>query len=360
MIASGIAAEADAGVRDWLDTALEAARQRGDGLRRTRTLAWRALAGLQAGRAAEAWSDARDACTDDLGALGDNDWLAVLGLVSVAVETGDPWLAERLQALLAQPQHARLPMRTIACQALWAVSDAGREPPVGVEDLLKVVSRAESAGWRNQSLFSMGLWCVPALLRLDATDAALELLARACERAREFGSPAALGRVLRIWGTLVRERYALSLLAESVTVLRRGTNTLELGRALTAYGNRLREAGRPGSAELLAEAGRIADATGASAVRCWAAAPPGSEPPGAASPGGRLSDTERRVAALVAGGHTNQEVAAELGVTRRAVEKTLTGLYRRTGVTGRAQLVPVIRRTAGEAVFRTGLLCDRL
>jgi DNA-binding CsgD family transcriptional regulator len=143
-------------------------------------------------------------------------------------------------------------------------------------------------------------------------------------------------------------------------VLRRGTNTLELGRALTAYGNRLREAGRPGSAELLAEAGRIADATGASAVRCWAAAPPGSEPPGAASPGGRLSDTERRVAALVAGGHTNQEVAAELGVTRRAVEKTLTGLYRRTGVTGRAQLVPVIRRTAGEAVFRTGLLCDRL
>ncbi|MGX9225714.1 helix-turn-helix domain-containing protein [Streptomyces albus] len=75
-------------------------------------------------------------------------------------------------------------------------------------------------------------------------------------------------------------------------------------------------------------------------------------PPG----GGGLSDTERWVAALVALGHTNQDTARSLGVTRRAVEKTLTRLYRRLDVAGRAELAPVVRRMAGEAAFRSGVL----
>ena len=62
------------------------------------------------------------------------------------------------------------------------------------------------------------------------------------------------------------------------------------------------------------------------------------------------------VAALVALGHTNQDTARSLGVTRRAVEKTLTRLYRRLDVAGRAELAPVVRRMAGEAAFRSGVL----
>ncbi|MDQ1025049.1 DNA-binding CsgD family transcriptional regulator [Streptomyces umbrinus] len=360
MIACGIAAGADDSVRSWLDMALEAARQRGDERQRTRVLGWRALAGLHAGRLADAWSDARDACAADPGALDDNDWLAVLGLMSVAAETRDPLLADRLRALPAEPRDTGLPMRSLALQVLRASSATATEPPVPVAGLLATVRRTEEAGWHNQTLFPMGLWCLPSLLRLGETGNALEILARAGDRARAFGSPTTLGRVLRIWGTLVRERYALSLLAESVAVLRESPNTLELGRALTAYGNRLRAAGRPGSAEVLAEADRIADATGASLLRRWTGSPHG-ELLGVVLPGGgRLSDAERRVAALVALGHTNQDAAAELGVTRRAVEKTLTGLYRRLGVEGRAGLVPFVRRMAGEAAFRSGTLSDRL
>lgn len=360
MIASGIAAEVGDPVRSWLDMALEAARQRGDERQQTRILGWRALAALHAGRLADAWSDARDACAADPGVLGGNDWFAVLGLVSVAAETRDPWLADRLRALPAEQRNTGLPLRSLALQVLRASSATASEPPAPVADLLETVHRAEEAGWHNQTIFPVGLWCLPSLLRLGETETALDILARATDRARVFGSPTALGRVLRIWGTLVQERYALSLLAESVAVLRESPNTLELGRALTAYGNRLRAAGRLGSAELLAEGDRIADATGASLLRRWAGSPGGEllgvVPPG----GGRLSDGERRVAALVALGHTNQDVAAELGVTRRAVEKTLTGLYRRLGVEGRGGLVPFVRRTAGEAAFRSGALSERL
>ena len=62
--------------------------------------------------------------------------------------------------------------------------------------------------------------------------------------------------------------------------------------------------------------------------------------PGA--PGG-LTETERRVAELIAAGLTNREVAAELFVTVRAVESTLTKLYAKLGVRSRTQLAGRLR-----------------
>jgi DNA-binding CsgD family transcriptional regulator len=57
-------------------------------------------------------------------------------------------------------------------------------------------------------------------------------------------------------------------------------------------------------------------------------------PPGT----GGLTGTERRVAELVASGMTNRAVAAELFVTVRAVEATLTKVYAKLGVGSRTQL----------------------
>ncbi|MFF2412434.1 LuxR C-terminal-related transcriptional regulator [Streptomyces sp. NPDC058092] len=361
-IACAAVSETEEPARSWLDMALETARQRGDERLRIHVLGWRALTALHAGRLADAWSDACEACTGTSVALGDNDWLTVLGLTSVAVETGDPWLAERLRVLLAAGTGG--PVCGLALRVLQASPTPERELPALVADLQDATRRAKAAGWCNRTLFPVDLWCAPLLLRLGDPEAALELLSRACDRARALGAPAALGRVLRIWGTVVRGRYALSLLAESVAVLRGGSNALELGRSLTAYGNRLRAAGRPGSAELLAEADRIAEATGESLLRCWSGPQPSSlhgEPRGALlAGGGLLSDTERRVASLVALGHTNQDAAEALGVTRRAVEKILTRLYQRLGVNGRSGLIPAVRRMAGKAAFGSGVLAERL
>jgi DNA-binding CsgD family transcriptional regulator len=51
-----------------------------------------------------------------------------------------------------------------------------------------------------------------------------------------------------------------------------------------------------------------------------------------------LTQTEQRVAQLVAEGKTNREVAAELFVSRRTVEDNLSRIYRKLGVRSRAQL----------------------
>ena len=51
-----------------------------------------------------------------------------------------------------------------------------------------------------------------------------------------------------------------------------------------------------------------------------------------------LTEAERRIAALVAEGHTNREVAAALFVTEHTVEGTLTRVYRKLGVRSRAEL----------------------
>ena len=53
---------------------------------------------------------------------------------------------------------------------------------------------------------------------------------------------------------------------------------------------------------------------------------------------GQLTAAEQRVAELVAEGRTNKEVAAELVVTVRTVESTLTKVYAKLDVRSRTQL----------------------
>ena len=52
-----------------------------------------------------------------------------------------------------------------------------------------------------------------------------------------------------------------------------------------------------------------------------------------------LTSTEARVAAFVAAGSSNREIAAQLGLSRRTVEWHLSKVYRKLGVRSRTQLV---------------------
>jgi len=59
---------------------------------------------------------------------------------------------------------------------------------------------------------------------------------------------------------------------------------------------------------------------------------------------GELTVTELNVARHVAGGMTNREAAAELFVTVRAVESTLTKVYAKLGVRSRTQVAAQLQR----------------
>jgi DNA-binding CsgD family transcriptional regulator len=64
-----------------------------------------------------------------------------------------------------------------------------------------------------------------------------------------------------------------------------------------------------------------------------------------------LTSRQTQVVRMVASGATSKQIAADLGVTERAVKARLTRLYRALGVSGRAHLVATV--LAGEAASDT-------
>jgi len=60
--------------------------------------------------------------------------------------------------------------------------------------------------------------------------------------------------------------------------------------------------------------------------------------PGRGRAAGGLTETERRVAELVAQGLSNKEVAAQLFVSVRAVEANLSRIYAKLGIRSRSEL----------------------
>jgi DNA-binding NarL/FixJ family response regulator len=112
----------------------------------------------------------------------------------------------------------------------------------------------------------------------------------------------------------------------------------ERARTLLALGAVLRRLKQRGSARgALAEALELFEAAGA---RLWAERARAEQARvSGRAPGPReLTESEQRVAALVASGLTNRQVAAELFVTVRAVESTLTKAYAELGIQSRTQL----------------------
>ena len=151
------------------------------------------------------------------------------------------------------------------------------------------------------------------------------------ERAREWGAPAALGRALAVHARITGSPEALELLRNAVYVLERSANRYEFCRALLALGERIGPSAPEGEQALL-RAHAVAVECGAPWLARAAERKLGtvrSTPPRSRVP---LTPAELKVASLVASGLTNREIAEELGISRRAVEKTLTNCYRKMSI----------------------------
>jgi DNA-binding NarL/FixJ family response regulator len=66
---------------------------------------------------------------------------------------------------------------------------------------------------------------------------------------------------------------------------------------------------------------------------------------GRAPASSELTPTEERIAALVAAGKSNKEVAAELFLTVRTVETNLSRIYAKLGVRSRTELAAKLKST---------------
>jgi DNA-binding CsgD family transcriptional regulator/energy-coupling factor transporter ATP-binding protein EcfA2 len=274
---------------------------------------------------------------------GDEAWpdalaLSATTLAQIVLETQDLELAERLLAAPAENADHRV---AVARRMARGMVDLVRgDPATALDRFLDCGRRLEREGWANAPQYPWRVWAALVLQRMGDLPAADTYAAEEHRYAQRWGAPLVIGRSLRLRGMLTGGAEGVALLYEAVSVLRESENLVERARASMILGARLLDAGAPDAIGFLSEGRQLAKDCGATWVK-------GTGETELNGPVLRLSlqslsgltKAENSVAQLVVQGWTNQQIADSLGVTRRAVEKNLTGAYRKLSVNGRAELV---------------------
>ena len=201
---------------------------------------------------------------------------------------------------------------------------------------------------------------VEALIELGRREEAVELLGWYEGNARRLERTSARASCARCRGMLAAQAgdldAALTAYAEALEWHSQVELPLDLGRTLLALGAAQRRAKRRREAratleDALALFERIGAALWAERARAELRRISGR----AATPGA-LTPAEERVAALVAEGKTNREVAAALFLSDRTVEGHLSRVFGKLGIRHRAELGPALasRQTQGVDAPNTG------
>jgi DNA-binding CsgD family transcriptional regulator len=201
---------------------------------------------------------------------------------------------------------------------------------------------ATAAGFRVPAVFRFHGDAVETLLALGRVSDAEALLAELLDGRAALGHPWKDAISARCRGLLAAGRGdfdgAGSALGEALEAHQRLGEPFELGRTLLALGSIQRRAKKKAASRgTLHDALTLFERLGAD---LWAERARGEF----ARSGGRLAGTdqltptERRVANLVAEGRANKEVAAELFVSVKAVEASLSSVYSKLGIRSRTEL----------------------
>lgn len=208
----------------------------------------------------------------------------------------------------------------------------------------------EAMGYRNPGVRPVYADAIEA--RIGTGDLEVEPLIDELERRGDaLDNTWALAVAARCRGLLLAARGrlepAIGELERALAEHERSPQPLERGRTLLVLGSTYRRAKhRAAARRTLTEALELFDNLGAP---LWAerAAAELARVPGRAPAAGGLSETERRVAELVAKGLSNKEIAARLFVAVRTVEANLSKVYAKLGVRSRTELVGRLGRQNG-------------
>jgi DNA-binding CsgD family transcriptional regulator len=201
---------------------------------------------------------------------------------------------------------------------------------------------------------------VEALVELGRTDEAVELLDWYEGNARRLGRVSALANCARCRGLLAAQagelEDALAFFAQALALHEQVEIPLDRGRTLLALGAAQRRAKRRREARATLESAlEVFDGIGAA---LWAerARAELRRISGRAATPGALTPAEERVAALVAEGKTNREVAAALFLSDRTVEGHLAHIFGKLGIRHRTEIAGALasRQTQGIAASNTG------
>jgi DNA-binding CsgD family transcriptional regulator len=193
----------------------------------------------------------------------------------------------------------------------------------------------------------------PDLVRLclatGRDQAAASLLPDIEQIAAQLQVPSAQGAALRCRGLLARDP---DVLVAAVDAYRHSPRIVELAQTSEEAAIHLAGAGRKRAAnDLLQEASRIFGSVQATrdlaqlrrvARRFGLTGPPRSIRP--VTGWESLTDSQRRVAELVAEGATNREVAAALVISTHTVDSHLRHVFAKLGISSRVQLAAIVTK----------------
>ena len=324
---------------DVLEAAMRSGRKRG-GMRTVCLVnTWQGWTWLQRGELAEAAASLGDAF-EQLQPLETNGvWMTYTAafLARVRLERGDLAGAGAMLTRCGRPvpgsdgdtSARRTQLELLLAERAWEHASADADE---YRERLGDVDNTAWGPWRSLK--------AQALAGLHRREEATALLQEELDGARRWGAPGALGRTLRLLGSLLADT---GMLHEAVEVTEGSSARLEHAKALTALGLALRRARRPADArDPLRRAFEVACRCSAKPLAELARAElyaAGGRPRREALTGpDSLTPSERRIADLAAEGQSNREIAQALFVTPRTVEFHLTGVYRKLGITTRAAL----------------------
>jgi DNA-binding CsgD family transcriptional regulator len=224
--------------------------------------------------------------------------------------------------------------------------DGGR-PGEALADLLDAAARWEDLGIAHPALASWRAGAVRAHLALGDAGEARRIAAEQLVAAERTGAPEALSTALRSAALADRGARRLELLDRAVRVSAGTEARLAHAYARFDLGCALRRAGRRTAArDPLLAALEIAHAGGAArlAGRALAESHAAGARPRRPSRHGTeaLTDAERQVAGLAAGGLTNRQISDRLTLSRRTVETHLAHAYRKLEIHSRTELAGLL------------------
>lgn len=258
---------------------------------------------------------------------------AAANLAEALVHTGELRRAERVLAdhrLTGDLRGTDSSMSLLRGRA--AVAAARGDLDAALTDLLDCGRHATGWAELNAEFLPWRFEAVRILLSLDRSEEAAALAEADRAAATAWDSPRAKGFAAYASALTTPGPQRVELLTEAVRELGAAGDALAEAHArhdlaLTLHANGSPEAAAPH----LARARELVDHCGAAPLGDRLGAPQPADRP-------VLTPQERRIARLIARGHSNAEIAGELSLARRTVEFHLSSVYRKLAIAGRREL----------------------
>jgi DNA-binding CsgD family transcriptional regulator len=281
--------------------------------------------------------------------------VALMAVHAASLGRRDDVLRSRDEALALAPANGHVTLMTTAARGHVALAAGEREAAVDL--LRRARTTAVGEGIGEPEVMRYVIDEVEALVELGRVDEAVEHLAWYEGSALDLERISALANCGRCRGLLAAQagdvEAALALYEGALTLHAKVELPLDRGRTLLALGAAQRRAKRRREARAtLEEALAVFEKIGAA---LWAERARGElgRISGRAATPGALTPAEQRVAALVAEGKTNREVAAALYLSDRTVEGHLSRIFGKLGIRHRTEVAGALQ-TRGIDLSNTG------